>query len=160
VTAGFLDRSRIVARPGWSRWLVPPAALSVHLAIGSVYAWSVFKIPLETSLHISGTEGALPFTIGIVMLGLSAAVFGTRVDHNGPRRAMFVATVCFCGGLLIAAFGAAISQYWLVVLGYGVIGGIGLGIGYISPVSTLIKWYRTARAWRPAWRSWVSAAEH
>jgi hypothetical protein len=103
VTRGLLDRSRIVARPGWSRWLVPPAALSIHLAIGSVYAWSVFKIPLEKSLHISGTASALPFTIGIVMLGLSAAVLGTRVDHKGPRWAMFVATVCFCSGLLIAA---------------------------------------------------------
>jgi MFS family permease len=140
-TVGFLDRSRIVAGPGWSRWLVPPAALSIHLAIGSTYAWSVFKIPLEKSLHISGTASALPFTIGIVMLGLSAAVFGTRVDHYGPRWAMFVATVCFCSGLLIAAYGVSIKQYWLVVVGYGVIGGIGLGIGYISPVSTLIKWF-------------------
>jgi len=120
---------------------VPPAALSIHLAIGSAYAWSVFKIPLEKSLHISGTASALPFTIGIVMLGLSAAVYGTRVDHHGPRWAMFVATVCFGSGLLIAAYGVSIKQYWLVVFGYGVIGGIGLGIGYISPVSTLIKWF-------------------
>jgi MFS family permease len=138
---GFLNRSRIIARPGWSRWLVPPAALSIHLAIGSVYAWSVFKIPLEDSLHISGTASALPFSIGIVVLGLSAAVFGTRVDHYGPRWAMFVATVCFCSGLLIAAFGVSIHEYWLVVVGYGVVGGMGLGIGYISPVSTLIKWF-------------------
>ncbi|MET0701886.1 MAG: OFA family MFS transporter [Mycobacterium sp.] len=140
-TGGFLDRSRIVARPGWSRWLVPPAALSIHLAIGSAYAWSVFKIPLEKSLHISGTASALPFTIAIVMLGLSAALFGTRVDRNGPRWAMFIATVCFCSGLLISALGVSLGQYWLVVFGYGVVGGIGLGIGYISPVSTLIKWF-------------------
>ena len=84
----FLDRSRIVARPGWSRWLVPPAALSIHLAIGSAYAWRVFKIPLESALGISGTASALPFTIGVVMLGLSAAVFVTRVDHKGPRWAL------------------------------------------------------------------------
>jgi MFS family permease len=121
--------------------LVPPAALSIHLAIGSVYAWSVFKIPLEKSLHISGTASATPFTIGIVMLGLSAAAFGTRVDHYGPRWAMFVATGCFCSGLAIAAFGVSVDQYWLVVFGYGVVGGVGLGIGYISPVSTLIKWF-------------------
>jgi MFS family permease len=140
-TVGFLDRSKIVAGPRWRRWLVPPAALSIHLAIGSVYAWSVFKIPLEKSLHISGTASALPFTIAIVMLGLSAAVFGTRVDHYGPRWAMFVATGCFCSGLVIAGCGVSIRQYWLVVLGYGVVGGIGLGIGYISPVSTLIKWF-------------------
>lgn len=139
--SGLLDRSRIIAGPGWSRWLVPPAALSIHLAIGSVYAWSVFKIPLEKSLHISGTASALPFTLGIVMLGISAAAFGTRVDHFGPRWAMLVATVCFCSGLLIAGFGASVGQYWLVLLGYGVVGGIGLGIGYISPVSTLIKWF-------------------
>lgn len=140
-TVGLLDRSKIVARPGWSRWLVPPAALSIHLAIGSAYAWSVFKVPLEKSLHVSGTASAMPFTIGIVMLGLSAAVFGTRVDHYGPRWAMFIATVCFCSGLLIAGFGVSVCQYWLVVFGYGVIGGAGLGIGYISPVSTLMKWF-------------------
>ncbi len=141
MTARFLDRSRIVAPPGWSRWLVPPAALSIHLAIGQAYAWSVFKIPLEKSLGISGVASALPFTLGIVMLGLSAAVFGTAVERRGPRWAMFVSTCCFCGGFGIASFGVSIEQYWLVVLGYGVIGGIGLGIGYISPVSTLIKWF-------------------
>ena len=91
-SAPFFSRERIVAGPGWSRWLVPPAALSIHLAIGAAYSWSVFKTPLEKSMHISGTASALPFTIGIVMLGLSAAVFGTRVDRKGPRWAMFVAT--------------------------------------------------------------------
>jgi MFS family permease len=137
----LMDRSRIVAEPGWSRWLVPPAALSIHLAIGSAYAWSVFKIPLEKSLGISGTVSALPFTVGIVVLGISAALLGTRVDRHGPRWAMFAATICFCSGLLIAGCGVSIRQYWIVVLGYGVIGGIGLGIGYISPVSTLLKWF-------------------
>ncbi|MGQ0483633.1 MAG: OFA family MFS transporter [Pseudonocardia sp.] len=143
--AGFLDRSRIVAPPDWSRWLIPPAALSIHLAIGQAYAWSVFKLPLEGSLlrgsEYAGTLSALPFTLGIVMLGLSAAVFGTAVDHRGPRWAMFVATVCFSSGFLISALGVAIGWYWLVVVGYGFVGGIGLGIGYISPVSTLIKWF-------------------
>jgi MFS family permease len=83
----------------------------------------------------------MPFTLGIVMLGISAAVFGTAVEHRGPRWAMSVATSCFCGGLLVAAAGVAIGQMWLIILGYGVIGGIGLGIGYISPVSTLMKWF-------------------
>ncbi|MCK2241168.1 MULTISPECIES: OFA family MFS transporter [unclassified Crossiella] len=138
---GFLDRSRVVAPPGWSRWLIPPAALSVHLAIGQAYAWSVFKSPLEGALSLSGTASALPFQLGIVMLGLSAAFGGTLVERNGPRWAMFVSTVCFSSGFLIAALGVATRQYWLVVLGYGGIGGIGLGIGYISPVSTLIKWF-------------------
>jgi MFS family permease len=130
-----------VAPPGWSRWLVPPAALSIHLAIGQVYAWSVFKPPLESALGLSGTLSALPFQLGIVMLGLSAAFGGTLVERNGPRWAMCVSLVCFSSGFLLAALGAATRQYWLVVLGYGFVGGIGLGIGYISPVSTLIKWF-------------------
>ncbi|MCA2178135.1 OFA family MFS transporter [Nonomuraea glycinis] len=140
-TPAFLDRSRTVAPPGWSRWLIPPAALSVHLAIGQAYAWSVFKPPLESSLGLSGTMSALPFQLGIVMLGLSAAFGGTLVERNGPRWAMFVSMTCFSSGFLLSAFGVAIGQFWLVVLGYGFIGGIGLGIGYISPVSTLIKWF-------------------
>ncbi|WP_151770203.1 OFA family MFS transporter [Streptomyces abyssomicinicus] len=130
-----------VAPPGWSRWLVPPAALSVHLSIGQAYAWSVFKAPLESSLDISGTLSALPFQLGIVMLGLSAAFGGTLVERNGPRWAMTVALVCFSSGFLLSALGAWTGQYWLIVLGYGFVGGIGLGIGYISPVSTLIKWF-------------------
>jgi MFS family permease len=137
----FLARSRTVAPPGWNRWLVPPAALSVHLSIGQAYAWSVFKPPLESALDLSGTASALPFQLGIVMLGLSAAFGGTRVERKGPRWAMFVSLCCFSSGFLVAALGAATRQYWLVVLGYGFIGGIGLGIGYISPVSTLIKWF-------------------
>ena len=130
-----------VAPPGWSRWLVPPAALSVHLSIGQAYAWSVFKPSLESALGISGTQSALPFQLAIVMLGLSAAFGGTLVERHGPRRSMSVALVCFSSGLLISALGAQTRQYWLIVLGYGFVGGIGLGIGYISPVSTLIKWF-------------------
>ncbi|TYB61825.1 OFA family MFS transporter [Nonomuraea sp. PA05] len=138
---GFLSRSRTVAAPTWSRWLVPPAALSVHLAIGQAYAWSVFKPPLESALGLTGTQSALPFQLGIVMLGLSAAFGGTLVERNGPRWAMFVSMTCFSSGFLLSALGVFTRQYWLVVLGYGFVGGIGLGIGYISPVSTLIKWF-------------------
>jgi len=130
-----------LAPAGWSRWLVPPAALSVHLAIGQAYAWSVFKPPLESALGLSGTQSALPFQLGIVMLGLSAAFGGTLVERNGPRWAMTVALCCFSSGLLLAALGAYTEQYWLIVFGYGFVGGMGLGIGYISPVSTLIKWF-------------------
>ncbi|MGJ5892339.1 OFA family MFS transporter [Streptomyces niveiscabiei] len=130
-----------IAPPGWSRWLVPPAALSVHLSIGQAYAWSVFKPALESALDLSGTQSALPFQLAIVMLGLSAAFGGTLVERNGPRWAMTVALVCFSTGFLVSALGAATEQYWLIVFGYGFIGGIGLGIGYISPVSTLIKWF-------------------
>ena len=92
-------------------------------------------------MGISGTLSALPFTIGIVVLGLSAAIFGNWVDRNGPRTAMFTAMCCFCGGWLVGSAGLAMGQYWLVILGYGLLGGIGWGIGYISPVSTLIKWF-------------------
>ncbi|MEB8341901.1 OFA family MFS transporter [Streptomyces endophyticus] len=130
-----------VAPAGWSRWLVPPAALSVHLSIGQAYAWSVFKPPLESALGLSGTQSALPFQLGIVMLGLSAAFGGTLVERNGPRWAMTVALICFSSGFLLSSLGAATEQYWLIVFGYGFVGGIGLGIGYISPVSTLIKWF-------------------
>ncbi|MEU2578147.1 OFA family MFS transporter [Streptomyces anulatus] len=130
-----------VAPVGWSRWLVPPAALSIHLSIGQAYAWSVFKPPLEEALGLSGTQSALPFQLGIVMLGLSAAFGGTLVERRGPRWAMTVALVCFSSGFLLSALGAATQQFWLIVLGYGFVGGIGLGIGYISPVSTLIKWF-------------------
>ncbi|NGO69861.1 L-lactate MFS transporter [Streptomyces boncukensis] len=136
-----LAPSRAVAPPGWSRWLVPPAALSVHLSIGQAYAWSVFKPPLESALGLSGTQSALPFQLGIVMLGLSAAFGGTLVERRGPRWAMAVSLVCFSAGFLLAALGAATGQFWLIVFGYGFVGGIGLGIGYISPVSTLIKWF-------------------
>lgn len=141
MNAPFFSRERIVAKPGWNRWLVPPAALSIHLSIGAAYSWSVFKKPLEGAMDISGTLSALPFTVGIVVLGLSAAVFGKWVDRNGPRVAMFAAMCCFCGGWLVGSAGLAMNQYWLVLLGYGLLGGIGWGIGYISPVSTLIKWF-------------------
>ncbi|MFC9436477.1 OFA family MFS transporter [Nocardia sp. NPDC057030] len=139
--AGATGYSRVIAPPGWSRWLVPPAALSIHLAIGQAYAWSVFKPPLEKAMDISGTGSALPFQIAIVMLGLSAAFGGTLVERRGPRWAMTVSLVCFSSGLLISAVGAYANAYWLIVFGYGFVGGIGLGIGYISPVSTLIRWF-------------------
>jgi MFS family permease len=145
MATGFLARERTIAPPGWSRWLIPPAALSIHLAIGQAYAWSVFKTPLAATMLAgnpnAGVLTALPFELGIIMLGLSAALFGTRVDANGPRWAMVVASSCFVAGFLISALGCYLGQFWLVVLGYGFVGGIGLGVGYISPVSTLIKWF-------------------
>jgi MFS family permease len=137
----FLSRERTIAGPGYSRWLIPPAALMVHLSIGEVYAFSVFKNPLVERFGVGLTPVAIIFSISIVMLGLSAAVFGTWVERAGPRAAMFTAALCWSGGFAIGALGVATSQLWLVYLGYGVVGGIGLGIGYISPVSTLIKWF-------------------
>src|SRR4051812_157903 len=136
-----LDREHTVAPPGYSRWLIPPAALSVHLCIGQAYATSVYKNSLIAHFHASQTAIGLIFSIAIVMLGLSAAFGGTWVEANGPRKAMFVSALCWGTGFLVGALGIATTQLWLVYLGYGVIGGIGLGIGYISPVSTLIKWF-------------------
>ncbi len=145
----ILDRSRTVAGPGYSRWLVPPAALAIHLSIGQAYAFSVFNLPLSHSL---GITKSLPgdwklstigwtFSLAIVFLGLAAAVFGRWVERAGPRQAMLAAAFCFGGGFLLGALGISLHQFWLLLLGYGVLGGIGLGIGYISPVSTLIKWF-------------------
>lgn len=158
----FLDRSHSIAKPGYSRWLVPPAALAIHLAIGQAYAFSVFKKPLNYLVQVSMAGGGLKplpgvdspnladwkftdlgwiFSLAIVFLGLSAAVVGKWLEREGPRKAMFASSVCFGSGFLISAIGVHVHQLWLIYLGYGVIGGIGLGIGYISPVSTLIKWF-------------------
>jgi MFS family permease len=145
----FLDRERSIAHEGFSRWLVPPAALAIHLCIGQVYAFSVFKIPLTKLIGISApasgdwkqTDIAWIFSLAIVMLGLSAATFGRWLEGAGPRKAMFASAVCFALGFVISYFGVVTHQLWIIYLGYGVIGGIGLGLGYISPVSTLIKWF-------------------
>src|SRR3954468_8414159 len=137
----MLDRDRPVGPPGYHRWLIPPAALAVHLSIGQVYAFSVFKKPLVERFGTTLTPIGWIFSIAILMLGLSAAFGGTWVERNGPRKAMFVAACCWGAGFLVAALGVATDQLWVVYLGYGVLGGIGLGIGYISPVSTLIKWF-------------------
>ncbi len=137
----FLSKERSVARPGYSRWLIPPAALCVHLSIGQVYSLSVFKIPLEERFGASHTAIGWVFSLAIGMLGTSSAIFGRWVERSGPRKAMVAAAACWVGGFLIGALGIATGQLWLLYLGYGVIGGIGLGIGYVSPVSTLMKWF-------------------
>ena len=137
----FLARERIIARPGFNRWLIPPAALAVHLCIGQAYATSVYKTALVEHFDASLTAIGIIFSIAIVMLGLSAAVFGTWVDKNGPRAAMFTSAVFWVSGFLVGSLGIATEQLWLLYFGYGILGGIGLGIGYISPVSTLIKWF-------------------
>ncbi|MGY1835622.1 OFA family MFS transporter [Blastococcus sp. SYSU DS0510] len=137
----FLARERIVARPGFNRWLIPPAALAVHLSIGQAYATSVYKVALVEHFDTGLTQIGIIFSIAIVMLGLSAAVFGTWVDKNGPRAAMFTSAVFWVSGFLVGSLGIYTEQLWLLYLGYGFLGGIGLGIGYISPVSTLIKWF-------------------
>ncbi len=145
----FLDRENSVAGPNFNRWLVPPAALSIHLAIGQAYAFSVFNLPLTKLIGISQaapddwklTTIGWIFSIAIVFLGLSAAFLGAWLERVGPRKAMFLSAVFFSGGFIVASLGVTLHQIWLVYLGYGVLGGTGLGIGYISPVKTLMNWF-------------------
>ncbi|GKS74720.1 OFA family MFS transporter [Acidovorax sp. SUPP950] len=166
---GFLDKERIIAGPGFNRWLVPPAALAIHLCIGMAYGFSVFWLPLSKALSTAGTGAACPkdmsffaelfasgcdwrvatlgwmYTLFFVFLGCSAAIWGGWLERAGPRKAGVVSAVCWCGGMLLSALGIHLHQFWLMILGSGVIGGIGLGLGYISPVSTLIKWFPDRR---------------
>lgn len=147
--ASFLNRESTIAPAGYNRFLVPPAALAVHLSIGQAYAFSTFNLPLTKLIGISHaapsdwklTDVGWTFSIAIAILGLSAAAFGRWVERVGPRRSMFIASLCFGGGFLVSAIGIHFHDIWLLYLGYGVLGGCGLGIGYISPVSTLIKWF-------------------
>ena len=145
----FLDRERTIAAPGYSRWLIPPAALCVHLCIGQAYAFSVFNLPMTKLIGITQSgpqdwnlaELGWIFSLAIFFLGASAALLGRWVEEGGPRKAMFTAALCWAGGFLVSAFGVYIHNIWVIYFGYGVLGGFGLGIGYISPVSTLIKWF-------------------
>lgn len=149
----LLDKPRTVARPDYNRWLVPPAALAIHLSIGMAYGFSVFWLPLGQAIGITApaagdwkisTLGWM-YTLFFVFLGSSAAVFGTWLEQNGPRKAGVAAAFCWGGGFFISALGVHLHQIWLLWLGSGVIGGCGLGLGYISPVSTLIKWFPDRR---------------
>jgi MFS family permease len=167
IVAGLLDRERTIAAPGFNRWLVPPAALAIHLCIGMAYGFSVFWLPLSHSLGVTQpitcpgisfvaelfttacdwriSSLGWMFTLFFVVLGSSAAIWGGWLERVGPRKAAVVSALCWCGGLLIGALGIMVHQLWLLLLGPGIIGGIGLGLGYISPVSTLIKWFPERR---------------
>lgn len=135
------SREATVAGPGFNRWLVPPAAIAVHMCIGQVYGFSVFNKPLSAELGVPVSSVQWAYQIALVMLGLSAAVFGKWVERSGPRLTMLASCACFCGGLILAAVGVRTRSLGLVLFGYGFVGGIGLGLGYISPVSTLVKWF-------------------
>ncbi|HEY0291407.1 MAG TPA: OFA family MFS transporter [Hansschlegelia sp.] len=164
----FFSRERTVAGPAFNRWLVPPAALAIHLCIGMAYGFSVFWLPLSRAVGITqpvacpadlGFFGSLVatgcdwkisqlgwmYTLFFVLLGCSAALWGGWLERAGPRKAGLVSAACWCGGLLISALGVYLHQLWMLWLGSGVIGGVGLGLGYISPVSTLIKWFPDRR---------------
>ena len=136
-----LGRAAIVAPTNYNRWLIAPAALAIHLCIGQVYAWSVFKTQLVELFGTSETAIGWIFSLAIAMLGISAAVGGTWVERVGPRMSMLTSGTFWVVGFLVASIGVTTDQLWLVFLGYGFLGGIGLGLGYISPVSTLIKWF-------------------
>jgi MFS family permease len=166
--SAILDKERIIAGPGFNRWLVPPAALAIHLCIGMAYGFSVFWLPLSKALGVKeaikcgadvgffaelftttcdwkiSTLGWM-YTLFFVLLGTSAATWGGWLERAGPRKAGVVAACCWCGGMLFSALGIYLHQFWMMLLGSGVIGGIGLGLGYISPVSTLIKWFPDRR---------------
>ncbi|MDY7575570.1 OFA family MFS transporter [Actimicrobium sp. CCI2.3] len=164
----FLAKEKTIAGTGFNRWLVPPAALAIHLCIGMAYGFSVFWLPLSKAIGIKDPMVCAKemsffaelfattcdwkismlgwmYTLFFVFLGSSAAVFGGWLEHAGPRKAGVVSALCWCGGLVISALGIYTHQIWLMWLGSGVIGGIGLGLGYISPVSTLIKWFPDRR---------------
>jgi len=165
-SGSILDRERIIAKPGFNRWLVPPAALAIHLCIGMAYGFSVFWLPLSKAIPVTDPACAdlnlvsalfttscnwrvadlgWIYTLFFVLLGCSAAIWGGWLERVGPRKAGFVSACCWCGGIVVAALGVMSHQLWLMWLGAGVIGGIGLGLGYISPVSTLIKWFPDRR---------------
>ncbi|HXL13715.1 MAG TPA: OFA family MFS transporter [Bradyrhizobium sp.] len=164
---GILDREHTIAKAGFNRWLVPPAALCIHLCIGMAYGFSVFWLPLSRSIGLTASK-ACPditlwqelftttcdwkvaslgwmYTLFFVLLGVSAAIWGGWLERVGPRKAGVVAALCWAGGLMIGAFGVYTHQLWIMWLGSGVIGGVGLGLGYISPVSTLVKWFPDRR---------------
>jgi len=149
----LLSKERIIAGPGFNRWLVPPASIAIHLCIGSVYAWSIYNPALIRVFGVvtpAADDWTLSdvvwiFTVAIVCLGLSAAFAGKWLEDVGPRTVGVVAAACWGGGYLIGSLGIALHQLWLIYLGYGVIGGCGLGLGYVSPVSTLIRWFPDRR---------------
>jgi len=149
----LLSKERIIAGPGFNRWLVPPASIAIHLCIGSVYAWSIYNPALTRVFGVvtpaadDWTLGGVVwiFTVAIVSLGLSAAVAGKWLEEVGPRTVGVVAALCWGGGYVIGSLGIALHELWLIYLGYGVIGGCGLGLGYVSPVSTLIRWFPDRR---------------
>ncbi len=151
--AGFLSKERIVAKEGFNRWLIAPAALGIHLCIGSVYAWSLFNPALIKRLGVvtsAADDWTLKgvvwvFTVAIVFLGLAAAIAGHWLEKVGPRMVGVVAACCWSGGFFIGGFGIVTGQLWLLYLGYGVLGGCGLGLGYVSPVGTLIRWFPDRR---------------
>jgi len=128
-----------------NRWLIAVSAVGIHISIGSVYAWSVFNLPLENAFGWAKSDVAITFSLAIFFLGMSAAVMGHFVERYGPRISGMVAASFWGAGLRVASLGVKLGIIQVLWLGYGVLGGIGLGIGYITPVSTLVKWFPDRR---------------
>lgn len=128
-----------------NRWLIAASGVGIHVSIGSVYAWSVFNLPLENAFGWTKSDVAITFSLAIFFLGMSAAVMGRFVERNGPRKSGMVAAVLWGTGLMVASLGVKLGIIQVLWLGYGVLGGMGLGIGYITPVSTLVKWFPDRR---------------
>ena len=151
--SGILSKQHIIAEPGFNRWKIVPAALGIHLCIGSVYAWSIFNPALvkQVGVVISAADDwtlkgvVWIFTVSIVVLGLAAAIAGRWLETVGPRMVGVVSACCWGGGFIVGGIGIITHQLWLLYLGYGVLGGCGLGLGYVSPVSTLIRWFPDRR---------------
>src|SRR5262245_53212016 len=149
----FFAKEAIYAPPGFNRWRIPPASIAIHLCIGSAYAWSIFNpalVKVRGVVTSAADDWTLQqvvwiFTVAIVFLGLSAAVAGKWLERVGPRTVGIVAALCWSGGFLLGSLAIWLHQLWLLYLGYGVIGGCGLGLGYVSPVSTLIRWFPDRR---------------
>ena len=150
---GILSKERIIAPSDYNRWRVPVASVAIHLCIGSVYAWSIYNPPLTRVKGVVASAAddwslsavVWVFTVAIVSLGLAAAFAGKWLEEAGPRKVGVVAALCWGGGYIVGAVGIMTHQLWLLYLGYGVIGGCGLGMGYVSPVSTLIRWFPDRR---------------
>ncbi len=149
----FLMKDKILAPEGYNRWRVPPASIAIHLCIGSVYAWSIFNPALIKELGVvssSADDWTLSsviwiFSVAIVFLGLAAAIAGKWLEDVGPRCVGVTAAFLWGGGFIVGSIGILTHQLWLIYLGYGVFGGCGLGLGYVSPVSTLIRWFPDRR---------------
>lgn len=128
-----------------NRWFMVIAAMAIHMCIGSVYAWSVYVNPIQAAMSWTLTDVTITFSVAIFFLGLSAALMGKFVEAKGPRVAATLAAILFGLGTVGAGFAIAIESKILLYLTYGVLGGAGLGIGYISPVSMLVKWFPDRR---------------
>ena len=151
--ASLLSKERIVRGPEFNRWLVVPPSVAVHLCIGSVYAWSIYNPALIEMLGVATSAAddwtlrqvVWIFTVAIVFTGLTAAFAGKWIEKVGLRTVGVMAACFWGGGYMLSSLGVTLHQLWLIYLGYGVIGGIGLGLGYVSPVSNLIRWFPDRR---------------